>query len=118
MIEDSRLMIEAMMGIGVVKKARAALATTFEMSGRALEATFLLTEPDASIAAQGPVDRRRPSVEEVSADVRRLILDEQEVRAVRWELLFWVFAAEPCADPHQVVFGADALHRATYERAR
>ena len=118
MIDDSRLMVEAMVGLGTVKKARAALATLFEMSNRALEAKFLSMERDATLATGGPVERRRPSVEEVSAEVRRMILDEQEVRAVRWELLFWVFAAEPCSDLHQVVFGADALHRATYESAR
>jgi tRNA A-37 threonylcarbamoyl transferase component Bud32 len=117
MIEDGDNLLVNLIGASLVTNVRTSFVAFLDATGRAKEARFVSAENDPviTIVEQGG---RQPSRDENAREVRRFILDRKEIRGLRWELLLGSFSIEPCADMHQVVFGADSLHRATLAEAR
>ena len=116
MIRDGDNLIINLIGASLVSNARTSLVAFLDATGRAKEARSISTETDPVITV---VEHGGPtSTDEISREVRRAILDRGEIRGLRWELLLSSFSLEPCADMHQVIFGADSLHRATLVEAR
>ena len=117
MIKDGDNLLLNLIGASLVTNARTSLVALFDATSRAKEARLISaeTDPVITIVEQGG---RQASRDENSREVRRAILDRSEIRGFRWDLLLSSFSLEPCADMHQVIFGADSLHRATLAEAR
>ena len=114
---DGRTMLEHLFGAAMIRNARTALVALYEATGKQREARQYSAESDPVLTESS--DRRSfVPIEEVSRTIRRIALDTNEIRALRWDVLLVPMWFEPCTDLHQVVFGPDSLHRATLARAK
>jgi hypothetical protein len=107
--EESPTLIDALIGYVLVANAGDALAGLYEASGRDLEAKSLRWVQEAAAdaaekAQQGAVGN---GVQQAFQLMPERILDEAEVRGVRWEYFMVLAGVSPCINPHQIVFGPD-----------
>jgi hypothetical protein len=118
LMESAHTAIETIVAANRIAAMRPVLAAFFEATGRARDAGITA---DAGDATPSPDATTRPGVltpDEQAREIRRAILNENELPGIRWESLMVPFAIEPCTDMHQIVFGADSLQRLTLAAAK
>ncbi|MEX2152308.1 MAG: serine/threonine-protein kinase [Gemmatimonadaceae bacterium] len=118
LIEDGHFLIENLIGAAMISNVRTPLNALYQATGRTREARFVSAESDPAPPTVDAEPARRPRLSEIDREVRRIVLDTMEIPGLRWELLLNAFSWQPCTDLHQVVFGADSLHRVTLAEAR
>jgi serine/threonine protein kinase len=118
MINDGRVLLENLIGANIVWGTRASLVAFFDALGRTKDARYASPEVDPLISGAEDDAAPRPAIEDVNRSIRRTILDTTELTGLRWEMLLGSFSFEPCSDMHQIIFGADSLHRATLAQAK
>jgi hypothetical protein len=118
LIEDGHFLIENLIGAAMIGSARTSLSALYQATGRTRDARFVSAESDPAPPAVDAERTRRVPLAEIDREIRRIVLDTTEIPGLRWELLLNGFAWQPCTDMHQVIFGADSLHRATLIEAR
>ena len=118
MIESGHMLIETLMGAAILRASRPSLAAFYEATGRARDAAFAAQDADPAFNTVESIRGTNLTPEEKSRQLRRVILDDKEIPGLRWEALMMDFAIEPCADIHQLIFGADELQRQTLTAAK
>jgi hypothetical protein len=106
--DESPTLIGSLIGYVLTANAGDALISLYEASGRREEAEALRwvreTAEVAAKKAQGGL--LRSGAETAYRTMSAEVLDETQIRALRWEYFMLLGGLSPCINPRQVVFGS------------
>ncbi len=117
---ESPTLIDALIGYVMALNAGDALAGFFEASGRNQEADALRWVRETAQAAGKRVARSSSGggIEVALQRMPATVLDQGEIRGLRWEYLWTLAGLGPCINPHQVAFGPGFTHEEFIRSAR
>jgi len=119
-LTDSRSLQDDLVGMKILRRARANLVSLYEATGRSAEAAAISSDVTAGTSYYDYTETSDMRMTPEARGRRRqhIIEDSTAPPGLRWELTTKLMAFEPCGDLRQMIFGPDKSHLTRMAEAR